>query len=342
MNLSFGQRVTVFILLSLTPYPEALISQVTKTELPYLNGDFKHQSISIDLGMYWNDLNAKESTTVFQEQGLSTVRKSTDNDISFIRGTKSIDSGTILTLELAFRKDEAFAYKVRTNSLMTNIGCLDRKVSVYMPNYHSKQSLFDDQLTAINSFLLKAGFSEQLSTLRNFNVSRTFFDLGEKVVYTVAINDFENPRCFYDLMLEKVHVSREKSILISGIDLTDERTADPEIIIQAFLDEVKRIGLSQKQEVLISFSPIDSQVLAQCLSMYQDNLVTIEINPEHWQRSSSQKKWYILYHELGHDVLNIEHTGIECRMMQPISDREYSWDEFLEDRSEMFLFWLKQ
>ena len=56
-----------------------------------------------------------------------------------------------------------------------------------------------------------------------------------------------------------------------------------------------------------------------------------------WANASIQKKWYILYHELGHDVLNLNH-GEGGKMMFNFADREYSWDEFYQDKDYMFSF----
>jgi hypothetical protein len=158
----------------------------------------------------------------------------------------------------------------------------------------------------------------------------------------LTLRNVEDPECIFDWVLEESHSIKERSLYVSGIEVTDDKFSTPEIIIEAFLGEVKRIGLVDEQEVLILFSLKDPLILAQSLSMYQDGVIKVDINQEHWRTSSPPKRWYILYHELGHDVLNLEHTGFECRMMQPISDREYSWDEFMEGRSEMFLYWLKQ
>ena len=42
-----------------------------------------------------------------------------------------------------------------------------------------------------------------------------------------------------------------------------------------------------------------------------------------------------MYHELGHDVLNLLH-GQGGKMMYPFVDRDYTWDEFYNDKKYMF------
>ena len=48
------------------------------------------------------------------------------------------------------------------------------------------------------------------------------------------------------------------------------------------------------------------------------------------------KKWYVIYHELGHDVLNLDH-GEGGKMMFNFADREYTWDEFYMKKRYLFL-----
>ena len=56
-----------------------------------------------------------------------------------------------------------------------------------------------------------------------------------------------------------------------------------------------------------TFVPQEGDVLALAYGFQDDNVIKIQIDPEKWAKSSSQKRWYVLYHELGHDVLNLEH-----------------------------------
>ena len=68
-----------------------------------------------------------------------------------------------------------------------------------------------------------------------------------------------------------------------------------------------------------------------------DTLIKIKVDPEKWAKSSIEKRWYVLYHELGHDVLNLDH-GQGGKMMFNFVDRNYTWDEFFNDKQYMFNF----
>ena len=74
--------------------------------------------------------------------------------------------------------------------------------------------------------------------------------------------------------------------------------------------------------------------------MGNDNLIKIKVDPVMWEKSSNQKRWYIIYHELGHDVLNFNH-GYGGRMMFNFVDKQYSWDDFFTDRKNMFDYFFK-
>ena len=60
-------------------------------------------------------------------------------------------------------------------------------------------------------------------------------------------------------------------------------------------------------------------------------------NPEYRFKSKSSeiKRWYTLYHELGHDILNLDH-GEGGRMMFNFAPSDYTWQQFFDDRDAMF------
>ena len=71
------------------------------------------------------------------------------------------------------------------------------------------------------------------------------------------------------------------------------------------------------------------------VGMYVDGKIIIDVDPLKWKDASPSKKWYVLYHELGHDYLNLKH-GVGGKMMFNYVDRDYSWGEFYEDKKYMF------
>ena len=77
-----------------------------------------------------------------------------------------------------------------------------------------------------------------------------------------------------------------------------------------------------------TFEPLQGNLIALSYALGDDSSIIIKVDPEKWANASIEKKWYVLYHELGHDVLNLEH-GQGGKMMFNFADKEYTWDDFL-------------
>jgi hypothetical protein len=108
-------------------------------------------------------------------------------------------------------------------------------------------------------------------------------------------------------------------------------------MIDFFLEDTKRSNIAVKpdQNIKAIFEPLEGSTIALAYGSGDDSNILIRVDPEKWANASEVKRWYILYHELGHDVLNLDH-GEGGKMMFNFADREYSWDEFLEDKDYMF------
>lgn len=115
---------------------------------------------------------------------------------------------------------------------------------------------------------------------------------------------------------------------------------DYEGYIYKFLEDAKKNhGLNfdyVKNRTLYTISKnLDDGVIAQSLTSDDDASVVIQIDPQNWQKASQAKRWYIIYHELGHDILNLDHG--ECGpMMNAYAKSDYSWSEFEKDKASMF------
>ena len=125
------------------------------------------------------------------------------------------------------------------------------------------------------------------------------------------------------------------------IDLREINTFDLLSMIEFFIEDYKQWGGKLgNQKINASFEELGGGVIALAYGMNDDANIKIKVDPIEWRNSSKQKKWYILYHELGHDVLNLEH-GNGGKMMFNFADREYTWEEFVDDKKYMFKSKLK-
>lgn len=115
---------------------------------------------------------------------------------------------------------------------------------------------------------------------------------------------------------------------------------DYEGYVLKFLDDAKlnhniNLDYVKKSQILTISKRLEDRTIALAAGMNDDKNVIIAIDPEMWLKSSPQKRWYIIYHELGHDILNFEH-GTGGAMMDPETSGNYSWSRFEKDKETMF------
>jgi hypothetical protein len=94
--------------------------------------------------------------------------------------------------------------------------------------------------------------------------------------------------------------------------------------------------LLTEMDVTAIFEKLESGVIAKAYGIDDDENIIIKVDPDQWLNADFANRWYILYHELGHDVLNFRH-GQGGRMMFNYPTKKYSWEDFFNDRDEMFL-----
>ena len=146
----------------------------------------------------------------------------------------------------------------------------------------------------------------------------------------------------------------------SSDEINSSREYDLEFMVNLFLDDIinnnlergepslliKNLRLNRKSaingiRISATFIPLDGNALALSYGMNDNKNIILKVDPNEWSKASSAKKWYTLYHELGHDVLNFEH-GHGGKMMFNYSDEEYNWESFNDDRNYMFDVFLKK
>lgn len=129
---------------------------------------------------------------------------------------------------------------------------------------------------------------------------------------------------------------------IGDKNIEEINTYDLQEMVQFFLDDCKRsnINVPSIKTLSATFEPLEEGVIALAFGMNNDDQIVIRVDPTNWQKSDLIKKWYVIYHELGHDVLNLDH-GEGGKMMFNFADREYTWDEFYNDKDYMFNYVLK-
>jgi hypothetical protein len=170
-------------------------------------------------------------------------------------------------------------------------------------------------------------------------------DFGFRYTNSLKTDDFNIIRnCSLELDKEKIYnfyserrvILNEQNYFVGDYNLKKINQYDLNLMIDIFLldCEIQNIEV-KKGEVFSSFEPLDAETLGLSYGTNIDNKIILKIDPVKWENSSIPKRWYLIYHELGHDVLNLNH-GNGGKMMYNFADRGYSWREFWIDRKYMF------
>ena len=101
------------------------------------------------------------------------------------------------------------------------------------------------------------------------------------------------------------------------------------------LDSLENIRKNNSLIIKGTFESLDDQNIAVAYGFGDNEKVLIKIDPKKWESSSDIERWFTIYHELGHDILNLKH-GEGGRMMFNFSASNYSWSDFMDDRGTMF------
>ena len=106
-------------------------------------------------------------------------------------------------------------------------------------------------------------------------------------------------------------------------------------ILDAKINHNIDLSYVNKRDRLIIFRELKEKTIATAYKMNNDNEVFVKVDPENWYDANQSKRWYIIYHELGHDILNLEHG--ECgAMMDETTSGSYTWDRLEKDKNTMF------
>lgn len=131
----------------------------------------------------------------------------------------------------------------------------------------------------------------------------------------------------------------------SKLDLRKINNYDLKAMINFFIEDYNRYSkkvnekfispkIFDEKNILATFETLQGNTIALSYGMDNDSKIIIKVDPEKWANASEVKRWYILYHELGHDILNLKH-GEGGKMMFNFAEKEYSWDDFITDKKYM-------
>ena len=159
------------------------------------------------------------------------------------------------------------------------------------------------------------------------------FNISIKNIWTESIfelkNEMKEVLCF--IRVDYNDEDYEK------FDMREINTYDLRAMTNFFLLDCKAgygINNIKHQNIKATFETLEENVLALSYGKDDDSSIIIKVDPENWANANIITRWYVLYHELGHDVLNFSH-GEGGKMMFNFANKEYKWENFCEDKEYM-------
>jgi len=185
----------------------------------------------------------------------------------------------------------------------------------------------------------------------NYYINQRIYSIGEYNKYEINNNNYHLTFSIKDKGMAGLQegindmvTSTNKSFdnirfTIGGQDMRKINLYDLEAMVKFFLEDCKKSNkkVPELNTLKATFEPLQGNLIALSYALGDDSSIIIKVDPEKWANASIEKKWYVLYHELGHDVLNLEH-GQGGKMMFNFADKEYSWDDFFKDKEYMLNF----
>lgn len=299
----------------------------------------------------WINLNLNEGYEFLIKSGFTNI-KTINND------GKEIIYGTIKGEEfnynrrLVFQDKVIIAYSDAIDFIQPCILCLANEIKEKLKDNPTMQEISIDGVSrALKSdsrlkeifymnytkSLLKDGIESPLSgdiSDFGFSFSNSITKDSYKIIRVSSLRLDEDK--VYNFHCEKKVILNKQNYLVGNYNLYEVNQYDLKLMIDVFLLDCKNNNISvTKGEVISSFVTLDSVTLGLSYGINNDTRIELKIDPEKWASASKPKRWYLIYHELGHDVLNLQH-GNGGKMMFNFADKGYSWKEFWDDRQYMF------
>ena len=125
---------------------------------------------------------------------------------------------------------------------------------------------------------------------------------------------------------------------------------DFEMYLSKFYRDARYLGIypPKAETTIVKFTKLDQQeatahIHGVAMGMNDDNRIEIYINPSAWDNFNKPMRYVVMYHELAHDILNLEHQqsddqNTEKLLMYPdLADyRSFTMDQFIASYQTAF------
>ncbi len=212
---------------------------------------------------------------------------------------------------------------------LDKVESLNDILSAIPPELKKIDSFKETKFKKSEKYVLKNPFKLQ-------NISRKFIlFVGISLVIILSIK----------LVINQSEVNLKNEIASNSYD-ADENF---DFYIKKYYRDLEYFGIYPKKpkEVIIKFSKLDqldntTHIHGISYGHDDDSIIEIYINPSSWDKFSKPMRYYLMYHELSHDILNVKDLDAipenKGKLMYPeiSSYDKKNMDEFIESSHALF------
>jgi len=309
----------------------------------YINNESEAVFLTYTISPEWKNLNIDESYGFLSKAGFSEIKTVNKGGQEWVLG-KVVGQEFQFMRILVFEDKLIKSYTDGVSFIQPCVLCLAKKMggSVIFENSLKRAQFQDEELKNLfyknhKASLAKDGIDPTLmGDVSDFGFSfinsteNNEVKINRKAELKLDSDDIYNFSSARYVELKKVNY------LVGEFDLTKVNVYDLNLMVDVFLMDCKNNSIPiTNGKVVVAFETLPGELLGLSYGINNDAKIELKIDPAKWENASAAKKWYLLYHELGHDVLNLNH-GSGGKMMFNFADRGYTWSEFWSDREYMF------
>jgi len=317
----------------------------------YINQKYEAEYLNYSISPQWENLNLNEAYDFLQSSGFSSIKTTNNNGKETVYGI--IAGGEYIFIRrLVFKNNVILEYSDGVEFIQPCVLCLAKSIKESLKNNLTMQQIANDGVTQAikNDTVLKdVFFNNYVKSLNKDGIKSPLIgdicDSGFTLSHSINTDKHEidrftilklNQDNIYNFYSERKVTLNDEDYLVGNFNLKEINQYDLKLMVDVFLLDCKINNIITKQgETITTFETLDGNTLGLSYGINNDAKIELKIDPEKWANSSIPKRWYLIYHELGHDVLNLQH-GNGGKMMFNFADKGYSWKEFWEDKQYMF------
>jgi len=245
-----------------------------------------------------------------------------------------------LKIQNISRKTKVWCYGMDNWRELPQIAELDDVLNSIPPELDSKPS----EVKVSGSTMTEADSALDPRTIASSSIGKRKSKTIAAWLITIVIMSLVSLRV-YSLIKSKSEANKYNEI-VSNSYSSDE---DFDMYVQKFYRDIELYGIFPKKPKvqIIKFSKLDqldntTDINGISFGINNDDRIEIYINPSTWAKFNKPMRYFLMYHELAHDVLNLNDLEAqpwnEGKLMYPaISSYENkNMDDFIESAHALF------